>query len=233
MASCPSYGLSRDVYSCVANRHLVFLDLRRDKYLCLDQDSSAVLLAGVSGSQHAESQDLLEQIAGSLLNQELLDGRSVGRAIGGAPDVEAPRRALSEGDDLLRGTISFADRICFMRAATYIRARLKFLAIKNIVDGIREKRETIGPSITSIEDAYLHRMVTIYRRLRPQFPAKYCCLFDSLALLEFLGSHRLLPTLVFGVKMDPWGAHCWLQDGDVVVNDTVEYVRDFAPIMAA
>ena len=41
--SPPAHLLLEHVYVCVANHHLVFLDLRRDKYLCLDQATSRLL----------------------------------------------------------------------------------------------------------------------------------------------------------------------------------------------
>lgn len=37
-------------------------------------------------------------------------------------------------------------------------------------------------------------------------------------------------TLVFGVKLDPFAAHCWVERGDVLLNDRPERVERFAPI---
>ena len=33
-------------------------------------------------------------------------------------------------------------------------------------------------------------------------------------------------------QASPFSAHCWVQQGDVVLNDTIENVRPFTPIMA-
>jgi hypothetical protein len=70
-----------------------------------------------------------------------------------------------------------------------------------------------------------------FHALRQYYPREYLCLFDSLALVEFLARYDVFPHWVFAVKMEPFGAHCWVQDGSVVLNDTVEYVREFTPIM--
>jgi hypothetical protein len=39
------------------------------------------------------------------------------------------------------------------------------------------------------------------------------------------------PDWVFGVNADPFEAHCWVQAGNVVLNDTVAWVSGFTPIM--
>jgi hypothetical protein len=33
------------------------------------------------------------------------------------------------------------------------------------------------------------------------------------------------------VKLEPFGAHCWIQDDDTVLNDTVEVVRQYTPVL--
>ena len=38
---------------------------------------------------------------------------------------------------------------------------------------------------------------------------------------------------VFAVKGAPFAAHCWIQLGDIVLNDSVENVRAYTPIMVA
>jgi Transglutaminase-like superfamily len=37
---------------------------------------------------------------------------------------------------------------------------------------------------------------------------------------------------VFGVNADPFEAHCWVQAGSVVLNDTLGRVSSFTPIMS-
>ena len=64
------------------------------------------------------------------------------------------------------------------------------------------------------------------------FSARNACLFDSRTMLELLYYHRIFPTWIFGVHTQPFQAHCWLQLGDLVVNDTVETVSRFTPILA-
>ena len=56
------------------------------------------------------------------------------------------------------------------------------------------------------------------------------CLLDSIALVRFLARRGLYAQLVFGVTDDPFSAHCWVQAGDLVLNDTVGDVSAHTPI---
>lgn len=57
------------------------------------------------------------------------------------------------------------------------------------------------------------------------------CLWDSLALAFFLLRRKVQCEWVFAVQMQPFGAHCWIESGDVLLNDALEYARQFIPII--
>ncbi len=69
-----------------------------------------------------------------------------------------------------------------------------------------------------------------FRRARPYVPVETVCLLDSIALVRFLAWRGLYAELVFGVTDDPFSAHCWVQSGDLVLNDTVGDVGAHTPI---
>lgn len=56
------------------------------------------------------------------------------------------------------------------------------------------------------------------------------CLPRSLALLDFLARRGCPAQLVFGVRTHPFEAHCWVQAGNIVLNDTLSRVRWYTPI---
>jgi hypothetical protein len=75
-------------------------------------------------------------------------------------------------------------------------------------------------------------LLAIFERLRVYvFTANRRCLFDSLALLNFLAWHGHFPDWVFGVRLYPFAAHCWVTSGAVVYNDTPERVGGYTPIL--
>ncbi|EJU14968.1 hypothetical protein LH128_01002 [Sphingomonas sp. LH128] len=58
------------------------------------------------------------------------------------------------------------------------------------------------------------------------------CLPRALAAWRLCVRRGLRPVLAFGVRMDPFAAHCWIQLGDAVVVGDLEQVRLFTPIMS-
>ena len=67
-------------------------------------------------------------------------------------------------------------------------------------------------------------------RARKLVPAAPHCLLDSLALVAWLGRRGIASLLVFGVKLDPFAAHCWVQCGNLLLTDRLEEIERFAPV---
>src|SRR3546814_13620749 len=53
------------------------------------------------------------------------------------------------------------------------------------------------------------------------------CLARSIAFRMLAFRLGFAPTLVLGVKLDPFAAHCWVQSEDCVANDSLSRVRCF------
>ena len=69
-----------------------------------------------------------------------------------------------------------------------------------------------------------------YRSARRLLPIAPQCLPDSLALRAWLARHGQSCSLVFGVRMNPFTAHCWLESDGVVLNDAPDRIDAFEPI---
>jgi hypothetical protein len=52
-----------------------------------------------------------------------------------------------------------------------------------------------------------------------------------LALVDFLAYLHFYPDLVIGVRLAPFSFHAWVQFGDIVLNDEVDTVRPYTPIL--
>lgn len=78
----------------------------------------------------------------------------------------------------------------------------------------------------------LTRIAAAFHRADVIMGKEGLCLRRSLAMVRVLARHQLESHLVFGVRTRPFAAHCWVQCGNVVVNDDVENARAFTPILA-
>jgi len=67
-------------------------------------------------------------------------------------------------------------------------------------------------------------------RLAPWLPIEGECLVRSALLMRFLRRRGLRADWVFGVRLFPFMAHCWVQAGDLCLNDDVERLTAYSPI---
>jgi hypothetical protein len=128
----------------------------------------------------------------------------------------------------------FGPRLFSRFVSSAIRARL-FLKHRTFEAVVRRVRHRVDLGLkggSRVSEAELHHLVAAFSALRPFFfTAKDACLFDALSLSEFLAGYGVFPRWVFGVQSRPFGAHCWLQLNGVVLNDTVDHVKRYTPIM--
>lgn len=76
------------------------------------------------------------------------------------------------------------------------------------------------------KDRQLIDLASRFLAARRLVPIRRNCLLDSLSLVRWLGGGRIL----FGVKLNPFAAHCWVQSGPVILNDLTENVAAFTVV---
>jgi len=228
---------------CLAGKHCVFLDLRRDEYSCLRRCDTVGFAAMVDGwpdegrAEDRQSPVGAEDLAASLnaLAEAglLAPNGECGRNKQLAP-IPTPSTSLLGGPetDLARAAVRPIDTGRFLTAIMSAALVLRRSHMETLVRKVDRRRKENGRGDSQADLPKARELTFRFRAMRPWVPLGYRCLFDSLALLKFLARYGVFPTWVFGVRTAPFGAHCWVQAGEVVLNDTVEQVRPFTPIMA-
>ena len=250
----PRYFLARHSYACETGGFGVFLDLKHDKYTAVSPEDLRTLRMSVEGwtaapalanqavaspgatqlveqrePHDAPSED--EDVIATLLKEGLLTADTVSGKPATPPMLETPTASLWEfprpwpqlGRRELRN---------FVSAWLATTLRLRALPISHVINRWRNgeiyKRRQSAPFDINKARA----LTTIHFTLQPAFySAADACLRNSLTLLEFLARYDVYPTCVFGVKMDPFAAHAWVQRGPVVLTDPISHVKTFTPIM--
>jgi hypothetical protein len=250
----PQYLLAHHVFVCVQGEHVVFLDVRKDRYFALESARTAGLGAVVPGwpvpallavdfvrqaagsTAHALSEQVnqpaLSAVIALLLEKGILvcapaDGKHANATV-----AEPLRGDLTaEGvDDAPR----VGPRVFFRFASSAIHARLllKNRTFETVIERARRRAKQGRQRPASVPEAELHRLIHSFSTLQPFFfAAKDACLSDALSLSEFLAGYGVFPSWVFGVQSRPFAAHCWLQLDGLVLNDTVDHVKRYTPIM--
>lgn len=175
-----------------------------------------------------------------------------------AAEVRAPialpqaRRCLESEEDICVPGIRSLDVLRFMHAAVQAQWWLRKHSLERIATCIAARRASasaelasasdIGPrrahadsggdSASAAEATRLKLAALKFAMLRPfAFTARDQCLRDSLALMAYLAPLGLRAHWIIGVRTRPFGAHSWVQSGDLVLNDHHEHVLAYQPIL--
>ena len=234
------YLLAPHVYPCVSGRHVVLMDLERDKYIAvLPADRLAGWVRGWpagAGPQPGPPDDSCGT-PDALVTQMLAHGMLVTDPYLGKPAVPVaavrPQRHLVEFD--LDSHPPTTAGLLGRFAGSCLRAQLalKLRPIQAIVESVRgRKARQPAAAPRPADPARLRALVAVFARLRPLFyTLRAACLLDSLTLLNFLDADGIHADWVFGVKTEPFDAHCWVQLGEVLLNDVPDRVRQYSPIL--
>lgn len=234
-----AFFLQPHVFLCQTKRHWVILDVDRDKYLCVDNHQFESLgpwihgwmettACGVSKASEPSSEAIA--LANKLLSLEILSERAdsakqaqatVYSLPTGAMDIEIPASTRT----------SFTHALPFFLSSTRASRQLRDQRFKSVIASVKARKLCDRDLAAAFDIERARFLISVFDSLRWFYPRPYLCLFDSLALIHFLARFNLYPDWVFGVQADPFEAHCWVQAGSVVLNDTVERVSALTPIM--
>ncbi len=234
------YGLATHVFVCRDEDHVVVLDLKQDRYFALDAAKTAVLSTVVSGWPVA-AQQVTDAEVGSAAEEALRPllhrGWLLEESTGGreATPVRIPRaetQLTGDGDGRAE-KVGLRVLFAFVAASIFAKAALRFWPFDRVVRRVARRKALYANANEPLDLERARRLTEAFERMRVfLFSSRNECLHDSLAVLEFLARYRIFPSWVFGVRARPFAAHCWVQDAEVVFNDTVEHVSTYVPIMA-
>jgi hypothetical protein len=240
----PTYTLLDHVYACVHGSEVVLLDLKQNKYLSIDLSQSRLLGTLVTGwptdnspaAEHPSPSetDIPKALLDSLLERKLIAADTLhqpGILRDSMPPV--PQREITSSPRADAPSIRISDFIRFISASLTARLSLRYLPLERTIENVKSLHRGSSPRPTPTDRSTLNTAIFRYRALQPWFrSSKDACLFESLALARFLVLQGIYPVWVFGVRTDPFTAHCWLQVNDIVLNETMETASRFTPIMA-
>lgn len=228
--------LPNHVHCCVTEGHLMFLDLKTDEY------NGIRLSDGVA--EAPPDRPLLMQrvweeradlLAAGVLTTDPTDARVIEPLDFARPDAHIlglhDQRVFGLTGEAAEGVrVTLRDVFDFCLACWRADRDLKPKDTIRPVERVRRrksKRTRGAPDLAEIR-----RLTAVFGRLRPWYPRDYLCLYDSLALVEFLARRGHYPDWVFAVHVQPWGAHCWVQAERKLLNEGTEFAGQFTPIMA-
>jgi hypothetical protein len=156
-------------------------------------------------------------------------------ATGGARarrSIDAPAWGLAMEDEDRAGASTGRHLLRLWHATVVTASWLKRRRLADIADRVEALRARHAHGRARLAPESLRAEAARYARLRPfALTSHDRCLNDSLALIHFLATQGHFPRWVIGVRVQPFGAHSWVQSGDLVLNDSPENVRHYRPIL--
>lgn len=201
--------------------------MKRGTYFGLDPENTALLHQALDEPSEAES--VTSPVAAELIARGLLTTSRNASKIFLPPATTAPETSLLPVIDE-PPRISVARVTSFLAICSSVALRLKLRPFQHSLEHFAQRKLRTAPD-SNLERA--RELTRTFLHLRPlAYAARNRCLLDSLALAEFLARHGIRATCVFGVRANPFEAHCWLQIGSHVVNETPEMARRYVPILS-
>jgi hypothetical protein len=212
--------LAPSVYAVAIDRDMVFLDTAADSYFCLPQGASLVAQETQGRELRFAHSTLAEEFARAGLI-EPLPGRAAGFGQLAAP---APRSSA------LRPTYPRPLWRDAREAADTLIETARFYRRKPFHD-VLHRAQCDRPPVADTPSQALLDAVDRFHRWVSYAPVSGKCFLRSFMLLRRLAREGHSARWVIGVTTWPFRAHCWLQSGDVVLDDDHDRVAAYAPIL--
>jgi hypothetical protein len=230
--------LSAHVYCREFDDGAIILDLRNGCYLGINAKDLPDLKSRIGNwptSPRFESnvKDLGSASTESLISDLLLRGILTTAEPKTRPaSLVSPLTSLTmDGYSIAQKSIPTTHILQFVLSLVQVLLRGRQGRLEPLLNWIRQRRSFLENRSSVTEDRVADLLSSFFRLRIWFYTANNHCLFDSLVLSVFLTRERVPCTFVIAVATKPFLAHSWVQIGECVLNDTVEYVQTFNPIL--
>jgi hypothetical protein len=226
------------VYCCAFRDGAILLNARTGDYLGIAAQYLPALSASIvdwptssqpsttESIQHVEQSD---NLLAELRKRGILTNSESSRP---AIHLAEPLTSLSAiGQARASNKIPMRHGIAFIAALVRVLVMRRKDRLEPIINWLQRRQSAIA-RCSSADINEISLLLSSFERMRVWFyTANKKCLFDSLVLSVFFSLARRSCTFVIGVATKPFLAHSWVQVEQTVLNDTVEHVELFRPIL--
>lgn len=212
--------LANWVSSCEVDGQVIFLDILANRYSRLGKSLGEAVIRGELDDTRPDFQEKIRTLG--WLDKRPAVARSSSRSI-----IDAAREHSAEYDEG-----SAPKRLMASALRSLLSAKI-FLALTSLDSVLSNLQSNNARAREATADpAKRTDVIAAFEIVERAAIGKDRCLQRSIALQHLLARNGFESSLVFGVRLNPFHAHCWLQDGDLVLNDTLEVVGPFQALRA-
>jgi hypothetical protein len=203
---------------CICAGQAVFLDLTRNRYFCLPEASDGLFRRWAAGETLAPDELTLLATCG------VVEAGQGGPAPAAHP-LPATRDHALDGAGGGRITDVMAAITGQLRAQCWLKLR----PMARIA--ARLATERAGSTARAPDEARQRQVAGAFVTSAMLLRAADQCLPRAIAARRLCQRHGQEAALVFGVRLNPFAAHSWVQCGDAVIVGDLENVRLYTPIL--
>jgi hypothetical protein len=223
MGSDMTLRLRDNLHWCTVGGQVIFLDVEEDRYFRLPSRLNAAFeRVAASGLEPGDCQSLA-----ALIDRGMLIEDQAAAGLRPPPAIPPATRDFLEAPCPVPGLAQVAKT---MLAELQITSLLRRRSLLHVLEAIEQ--EGVRPCTSSSEiDVRLGGIVAASMAVALVLRAADRCLVRALAVHRACSRSGATVKLVFGVRTDPFAAHCWVQLEEMVLVGEFEQVRLFTPIL--
>lgn len=218
-----SISLRQGLSFCRVGDRWLFLDCERDRYFRLNDRLDSALTTLVRGEA------LNRALVQAFVDHDIL--RETPPQNGGAIRpimIDVPNRSAIED----AGCLPNESGLAVITEVHWLLMKARIGLKRNKLSAILGRNERLSAASSDRNEKEAVASAVQFYRARRLFPAPVMCLPDSLAMIEFLARRTYRAWLVFGVRLNPFRAHCWVQTQRYLLNEISDVAARFTPILA-
>ena len=215
--------LRKGLSFCETGGRILFLDIVRDRYFCLAERSEFAFRRLAFGEPMSATDAAALQ---RLVSDGLLLEGPPGQRPAACPPVRRPDHSLLDeaGQPRPGASLSALVRLGISNLA------VKVLPLRVILARLKRRKTMFARSDGAPNGAAVEIAAAFKRTSRIVSPLDLC-LPRSVAAAHALLASGVRPDLVIGVRLNPFNAHCWVQCEGALINESLDEVRNFTPIL--
>ncbi|WP_373008589.1 lasso peptide biosynthesis B2 protein [Hyphomonas sp.] len=226
-----AFSLSPDVFYCEFEAAIIILDVSADTYARLTP-AQCLWFREILSSEDLAGLDVhAAHFAEHLVDRGLLQLSEASTRLAEKGRPYTARDSLLDTALDAHQTLSLRCLAPFAYAIVSASLLERSHKFKGVIRTARAwKRSAL--SRPAIPEAQVLAITRAFHALSPLLVTTHeACRFRSLALIRFLSLFGVPADWVFGVRLSPFGAHCWVEHDGIILNDHSDNAFEYTPIM--
>lgn len=215
------------LHFCTVEGRTIFLDEDTSRFFCIPVDVDRAFQRMIL-PERQPSEDADDALIADLIALSIIDSEHIGES-----GYARPAPVVEPQDDLGRYSTHGAPAF-EIALALFERLRSKRIvtrqAIADVRNLIEQERLAFAHRLGASVSTSTRTVSAAFEVSDFVFGRNDRCLPRAIAMIRRCLRVGHNPSLVLGVRVNPFAAHCWVQEGATVIGDTIDITRIYTPI---